>query len=255
MPRRAVHPGTPFREVITSKFINELTRQQPASMVVDSVSIQNESVKVYGQIETGRTDVIEPYEPVLITQPIAPYNTNNPSLPQETQNVPTVYVDKLSQFSSPTHGWLPHWGIALGLITATQAAPVLLTGVSFLKLSGTLPGANLSTYRGIDIVNGSLTYNLFGRAEIIGTLDPSKSHVLVSLTRRLRSSVCGRSINAIGAGGSGPFYLQVPSGGGWNNTAVQLTGHNRSTTVAVGANKNLVAVEVDGRWVIVYAEC
>jgi hypothetical protein len=211
-------------------------------------------VKVFGQLETG-DEVIEPYEPVLINRPVQVFNTNEATLPQETQNVPTVFVNKLSQFSATTHGWLPHWGIALGLITSSQAAPVLLTGVTFLKLSGTLPGANFSTYRGIDIVNGSVTYDLFGRAEIIGNINTSKTHVMVSLTRRLRSAVCGKSISAIGAGSNGLFYLQSPSGSSWADTAVQLTGYNRSTTVAIGANKNLVATEVDGRWVIVYAEC
>lgn len=255
MARRAVHPGTPLREIVTSKFVNELTRSPAQTFVTAGTTYDNESVKVFGQLESG-DDVIEPYEPVLINRPVQVFNTNEPNLPQETQDVPTVFVNKLSQFSAATHGWLPHWGIALGLITSTQAAPILLTGVTFFKLSGTLPGANFSTYRGIDIVNGAVTYNLFGRAEILGNLDTSKTHVLVSLTRRLRSGVCGRSINAIAAGGSGLFYLQTPTGaGGWANSAVQLTGYNRSTTVAVGANKNLVAVEADGRWVIVYAEC
>lgn len=254
MARRAVHPGTPFREIITSKFINELTRNPSQSLVTNTPGFSQESVRVMGQIESG-DDIIEPYEPVLINRPVIVFDTNNPSLPQETTNVPAVFVDKLSQFSAVTHGWLPHWGIALGLITSTQAAPVLLTGVTYLKLSGTLPGANFSVYRGIDIVNGTMTYDLFGRAEIIGNLDTSKSHVMVSLTRRLRSAVCGQSINAIGVGSNGPFYLQAPSGSSWTNTAVQLTGYNRSTTVAVGAGKNLVAVEGDGRWIIVYAEC
>jgi hypothetical protein len=254
MARRAVHPGTPFKEIFTSKFVNELTQVPSPTNVVPSTKSVPDDVRIMGQLETGDA-IIEPYEPVLIRQPVFVFDTNNPTLPQETQSVPTAYVNKLSEYSSITHGWLPHWGIALGLITSTQAAPVLLSGVNFLKISGTIPSANLATYRGIDIINGIMTYDLFGRAEIIGNLDPAKSHVLVSLTRRLRTTVCGRSINAIGAGSNGPFYLQVPSGGGWNNTAVQLIGYNRSTTVAVGSNKNLVASEVDGRWVIVYAEC
>jgi hypothetical protein len=254
MTRRAVHPGTPFKEIFTSKFVNELTRIPSPSNFVPSIQGSPDDVRIMGQLETG-DQVIEPYEPVLIWKPAFTFDTNNATLPQETQNVPTAYVNKLSEYNSITHGWLPHWGIALGLITSTQAAPVLLSGVNFLKISGTTPSANLATYRGIDIVNGVMTYDLFGRAEIIGNLDPAKSHVMVSLTRRLRTTVCGRSINAIGTTSSGPFNLQVPSGGGWNSTSVQLIGYNRSTTIAVGSNKNLVAVEGDGRWVIVFAEC
>lgn len=254
MTRRAIHPGRKIREVITSKFVNELTRDISPSTFVNSIGFDNPDVRVYGQMFSSG-DPIELYEPVLIRKPVQVYNTNNPSLPQETQNVPTVYVDKLSQYNVDTHGWLPHWGIAQGLITDKQAAQVLLTGVSFLKHTGSLPGTNLPLYRGIDLVNGSMVYDLFGRAEIIGPLVSGESHCMVHLTRRLRSAICGKSIATIPAGGSGMFYLQSPGTGGWSNSTVQLLGYNRNNSVAISANKNLVAVEVDGRWVIIFAEC
>lgn len=256
MTRRAIKPGTKYRDVLTSRFINELTLPELQPTGLSGKGFHSEEVRIMGQhISGSATDIIQPYEAVLLVEPFVNFNTNDPNLPQEVPAVPAVKVNKFSEFNLTTHGINPHWGIAQGQISGTQCAPVLLTGISFLKLEGTRPTTNLSVYRGIDIFNGVMNYNLRGRAELIGPLPATSSHALVHLTRKLSTAVYGRTINSIAPSSSGIFNLATPTASNWTISSVQLIGFNPHTTKTISASRRIVAVEVDGRWMIIFEEC
>lgn len=258
MTRRAIKPGTKYRDILTSKFINELTQPTPLSTGVGGKGFHAEEVRVMGQHISGSADtVIQPYEAVYIVEPFVNFNTNDPNIPQEVPAVPAVKVNKFSEFNSTTHTFTPLWGIAMGQISGTQCAPVLLTGISYLKLESTRPTTNLPTYRGIDIFNGTMVYDVKGRAEIIGNLPAtgSGSHALVHLTRKRATSVFGRTVNSIAPNSFGLFNLAVPTASNWSFSSVQLIAFNPHDTKSVAANRRIVAVEVDNRWVIVFEAC
>jgi hypothetical protein len=259
MTRRALKPGTKYRDVLTSKFINELIQPEPVFSGTAGKGFHHEEVRIMGQhISGSATDIIQPYEVVLIVEPFDVMNTNKApggGLPQEVPAVPAVKVNKFSEFNSTTHGFNPLWGIAQGQISGTVCAPVLLSGVSHLKLEGTRPTTNLSVYKGIDIFNGVMNYDVRGRAEIIGSLSANGSHAIVHLTRKRQTSVFGRTINSIAPSSSGLFNLAVPSASYWTFSSVQLIGFNPHDTKTIAANRRIVASEVDGRWMIHFEAC
>jgi hypothetical protein len=256
MTRRAIKPGTKYRDILTSRFLNELTQPEPISTGLGGKGFHAEEVRIMGQHISGlATDIIQPYEPVLIVEPFVVFNTNDPNLPQEVPAVPAVKVNKMSEFNSNTHNFTPQWGIALGQISGTQCAPVMLTGITFLKLLNTRPTTNLSTYRGIDIFNGVMVYDVKGRAELIGNLPATGSHALVHLTRKRSTAVYGQTINSIAPGASGPFNLAIPTASSWTISSVQLIGFNPHDTKTISANRRIAAIEVDNRWKIIFEAC
>lgn len=256
MTRRAIKPGTKYRDVLTSKFLNELNEPTPLSTGVGSKGFHAEEVRIMGQHISGSdTNIIQPFEVVYIVEPFVVFNTNNPNLPQEVPAVPAVKVNKFSEFNGTTHGFAPQWGIAQGQISGTQCAPVMLTGISFMKLEGTRPSSNPTTYRGIDIFNGTMVYDVKGRAELIGNLTANGSHALVHLTRKRATAVFGRTINSIAPNSSGLFNLAVPNASNWTFSSVPLSAFNPHDTKTVAANRRIVVVEVDHRWMIVFEAC
>lgn len=256
MTRRAIKPGTKYRDVVTSRFINELTQPDPLVTGLSNKSFHSEEVRIMGQhISGSASTIIQPYEAVYLVEPFVLFNTNDPNIPQEVPSVPAVKVNKFSEFNSTTHSFTPQWGIALGQISGTQCAPVLLTGITFLKLENTRPTTNLSTYRGIDIFNGVMVYDVKGRAELIGNLPSTGSHALVHLTRKRSTAVYGQTIGSIAPGASGTFNLAVPSASSWTISSVQLIGFNPHDSKTISANRRIVAVEVDNRWKIIFEAC
>jgi len=255
---KPVRAGMPIREAVTSNLINTLTKtKSPTQKVEYPTDGTTNRTEVIAQLWQGQASHrIEAYQAILLYEPYYILDQNAVNLANRVPTEHTIKGDRLLDFDPAKHGWLASWGIAQEAITATRAGRVLIAGTSWLKKEGSPPSANVSTYRGIDIVNGTMTYDLFGRAEVIGTIGPSnQTHCLVNLSRRIRTSIRGKTISSIPANSSGAFYLKTPNATSWVDTTVQLIGFNPHPTQAIGENKEIVANEVDGRWVIIFEPC
>lgn len=256
---KPVRAGMPIREAVTSSLINTLTKTKSPTQKVEYLTDSTTNrTEVIAQLWQGQaTHRVEAYQAILLYEPYYILDQNATNLPNRVPTEHTIKGDRLIDFDPAKHGWLASWGIAQEAITATRAGRVLIAGTSWLKKEGSPPSANVSTYRGIDIVNGTMTYDLFGRAEVIGTIGPTnQTHCLVNLSRRIRTSIRGVTLSGgISANSSGLFFLKTPTNAGWTTSTIQLTGYNPHPTKALLGNKDIVATEVDGRWVIIFEAC
>lgn len=261
MTRKAVKPGTKLREVLTTKFVNELIKPPPTTSGGGGFAFSTEHLIVYARIE-GVSASVNAYDPVMISDALS--GTKNPSevyntLGSSPEIVPDPYivVEPVSAWTTQCRSNM-QWGIALDRITGSAVGRVLLSGVTYLKLLNTKPTSNLQFYTGIDIVAGVMKYGLKGRAEIIGVLQANESHALVSLGKRTQTSVTAITTANISPGGEGPANIEVPGGnpvafagkGTYSDLVV-----NPHRTKAVVANRRVVCNDVGGRWVIVFEEC
>ena len=260
MTRKAVKPGTKLREVLTTKFVNELIKPPPTTSGGGGFAFSTENLIVYAQIQGAFTSV-DAYDPVLIKDygsgrnPLDVYNTlgTKPDIVPE----PYIAIEPVSAWTTSSKSNM-QWGIALDRITEAAVGRVLLSGVTYLKLLNTKPTSNLQFYTGIDIVAGVMKYGLKGRAEIVGVLQANESHALVSLGKRTQTSVTAITTANISPGGEGPANIEVPGGnpvafagkGTYSDLVV-----NPHRTKAVVANRRVVCNDVGGRWVIVFEEC
>jgi len=134
----------------------------------------------------------------------------------------------------------------------------LMTGMSWLSLEGTVPSSSLPSYRGIDIVNGVFTYDLMGRAEIIGNINNTKSHCMVHIARRYRAGLyVVTKTGGIAAGGSALCTVVKPqtSTPFWADDTLDIMIWNPSRTTPIDALKRAFACEYVGRWMAVFTEC
>jgi hypothetical protein len=266
MTRRAIKPGTKFKDVFTSKFINELTQPPQESVGGQGYPFALNSLIVYCSRAYNSPGVpnIDAYDPVLIlghgsanvSQP-PKYNTSS----ADPEIVPEIALNicAVSEWTSSAIADNPSWGISLDRITPeTGPGRVLLTGVTYLKLLNTVPTTNRNAYTGIDIRRGQMIYGVTGRAEILGNLEGNQSHVLVNLSRRTQSAVTGITVNAIPPNSAGTVNIEIP-GGAVDSLAglgtYQGACWNPHRTKAVNANRRVVAVDVAGKLVIVFEEC
>jgi len=261
MTRRAIKPGTKFREVLTSKFINELTKPEPSSLGGSGFGFKTENLIVSARC--ALTATIDTFDPVLITA----HGTTNYSNPAEVLNTsgtspevvpqPLVDIEPISSWVQTRHGNNPTWGIALDRITQDSGlGRVLLSGVSYLKLTNP-PTTNRLAYTGIDIRRNNMVFGLKGRAEIIGNLTAG-SHALVHLGRRTQTAMTGITTGTIQPNSPGTVNVEIPGG-----ATEGLTGGgtfvdnvwNPHRSKAVLGNRRVVCVDVCGLWVIVFEEC
>lgn len=256
MTFRPVRPGTPFRDVITSKLINDLTRQSspPERLSGAKIDVGNR-IEVLAQLDTNNnTPPIEPFDVVLLREPYQSYDPGN---------MVTNYAfkaDPLSSYNETTHGHVVQWGIAQESIQEGVAGRVLLTGMSWLKKAQTgHPTSNLPFYRNIEIVNGQMIYGTFGRAEIVGGIGGTNTtHCVVHLSKRTNTVIMGSTTSAgIDANSQGDFTVTVPTGTTWTGLTPTLTlkAWNPHPTVNIKPNKRIVCVEYEGRWVVIFEAC
>ena len=255
MTFRPVRPGTPFRDVITSKLINDLTRQisPPERLSGTKIDVGNR-IEVLGQLDRGDdTDKIYPFQVALLREPYRFYDTGN----MVTKY--TFKCDPLYRYNVTDHGWLPQWGIAQEQIDKTSAGRILITGMSWLQKEVPYPTTNIPFYRNIEIVNGQMVYGVSGRAEVIGTIGGlSIPACLVNLSKRSNSTIMGvTSSSGIAANSSGNFSVRVAGPTGWEAATpnVTLTAYNFHPTNKVEGNKNIVCVDYEGRWVVIFEAC
>jgi hypothetical protein len=266
MTRRAIKPGTKFKDVFTSKFINELTQPDKPNLGGAGFGFSSQNLWIRGVpfFNLGG-DVIDTYDPVIIVghgvstryNPAENYNTlgSSPEIVPE----PYVKVTALADWTYLDSSDNPTWGIALDRITPeTGPGRILLTGISYLKLLNNPPTTNTFAYSGIDIRRGQMIYGVTGRAEIIGNLRSNESHTLVNLSKRTQSAVTGITVNNIQPNQAGFVNIDAPAG---NQDGLSTGGTyqgacwNPHRTKAVLANRRVVAVDVAGRLVIVFEEC
>jgi hypothetical protein len=261
MTFKPVRPGTPVREAIKSRTLNQLFKSESSPRITDfALDRQEPRLEIIGQLSSAAssTDRIEPYQPVLIRTPIFELNTNAIDNATRVPNEFCFEVDMLADYNQTDHGWLPSWGIAQEAITQERAGKVLMTGMSWLSLEGTVPSSSLPSYRGIDIVNGVFTYDLMGRAEIIGNINNTKSHCMVHIARRYRAGLyVVTKTGGIAAGGSALCTVVKPqtSTPFWADDTLDIMIWNPSRTTPIDALKRAFACEYVGRWMAVFTEC
>lgn len=262
---RPVRSGMPVRQALTARKINELTKEQRVGdLTPDPLPPQERRLEVYGQLWQGTsTDRIEPFEPVLMYQPYTILNTNDATYPDRIPDRFLLKVDKLSNYNRSAHGWLPQWGIAQEAITLQRAGRVLMSGMSWLKVPATIGVFSQLNLWGLDILEGVLSYRMFGRAEILCPPFNSagnQSHYLVNLTRRVCYHIYATTpVGGIPAGGKAACTLVQPyeTSPFWQTHTGARTEDiwNPNTSVAIPGNKRTVAVEYMGRYLAVFVEC
>ncbi len=261
MPYRPVSPGTPVRQAVTARLLNDLTSSTPAPQKVGSpLGLVNVQTEVLGQLRSSVPDgtVIEPYTPVLLGLPLSVNKTDY------LHSQFMFEIDRPVDYNYSTHGPLPDWGVAQERITKQRAGRILMTGMTWFKSDsvGNYSDALLYTYRNVDVIEGAITFGYTGRGEIVGNYQGvgNIDYVILNLSQRYRAGLHFETkAGGLPAGGRANCYYVRPyhtPAGSWETLMpAEVLVYNPNRTVAIPGSKRGIAVDVEGRWVAVFAEC